>query len=47
MVEWGQKFLGAGEAFLGEEVALLRKVLADNTARHFDAFHRGNMEVGG
>ena len=45
MVEWAQKFLGAGEAFLGEEIVELRSVLAGITSKFFDTYHRGNMDV--
>jgi hypothetical protein len=45
VVEWGQKFLGAGEAFLGEEIVELRGVLAGITSKFFDTYHWGNMDV--
>ena len=44
-MEWGQKFLGAGEAFLGEEAVELRAILAETTAKFFDSYHHSNMEV--
>ena len=44
-MEWGQKFLGAGEAFLGEEAVELRAILAETTAKFFDSYHHSNMEL--
>ena len=45
VVEWSQKFLAAGEAFVGGELGELRTAIAGLTSRHFDTFHRSNMEV--
>lgn len=45
VMEWCQRFLSAGEAFVQEQSEFLRSTIGNQCGKFFETYHQTNLEV--